>query len=375
MDTLRAGRPPRSARAMTRRPPAAAAAVALAAVALALSACATPAAPPATTDATAPPTTTAATPEPAPGSVQPASRYDLTCDELVPPSNISDMFTVALAPADPLATAAAAGISVPRMSSILSIGGLACGWSNGAEYNSQFGTNPAYTGVLVTVVPPQASGWSPAATDAGMPMPGTSCDATMCDMTRVASAAWIVLEAYGGPDAILPAGAEGVANAAVAAVDSASPPGPAPVVASALPDDCEQMASASAVEGITGRTGLAAGPQGGGWSEWSESRWIAGDLGCHWMPTDADESVVAAFWVRGGVWAFDRIESAGALVPAPTAITIAGADRAVVRCDPSRRAGSCGVDLLIGPDWVQVTAEEQDWAVGVAEEIAANTTG
>jgi hypothetical protein len=93
------------------------------------------------------------------------------------------------------------------------------------------------------------------------------------------------------------------------------------------------------------------------------------------MPTDADESVVAAFWVRGGVWAFDRIESAGALVPAPTAITIAGADRAVVRCDPSRGAGSCGVDLLIGPDWIQVTAEEQDWAVGVAEEIAANTTG
>jgi hypothetical protein len=358
---------------MIRRPRPAATAAVLAIAALALSACASSAAPSATTDAAAPPTeTSTATPAPSPGSVQPASRYDLTCDELVPPSNIFDMFSVALAPADPLATAAAAGISVPRMSSILSIGGLACGWTNGAEYNSQFGTNPAYTGVLVTVVPPQSSGWSPAATDAGMPMPGSSCDATVCTMTRVASDAWIVIEAHGGPDAILPAGAEGVANAAVAAVDSASPPTDAPVVDSALPDDCEQMASAATVEGITGRTGLVAGPQGGGWSEWAEARWIAGDLGCHWMPADSDESVVTVFWVRGGLWAFDRIESAGALVPAPSEITIAGADRAIVRCDPSRGAGSCGVDLLLGGDWVQVTSADQDWSVGVATEIAAN---
>lgn len=370
MDTLRAGRTSRSARTMTRRPRAAAPAVVIAIAALALSACATPSAPPATTDATAPPTTTAATPEPAPGSVQPASRYDLTCDELVPPSNVSDMFTVPLSPADPLATAAAAGISVPRMSSILSIGGLACGWSNGAEYNSQFGSNPAYTGVLVTVVPPQASGWSPAATDAGMPMPGSSCDSANCTITRVASDAWIVVEASGGPDAILPAGAEGVANAAVAAVDAASPPAAAAVVDTVLPEECEQMASAAAVEGVTGRTGLVATAQAGGWSEWAEARWIADDLGCHWMPSGEDESVAAAFWVRGGVWAFDRIESAGALVPAPTAITVVGADRASVRCDPTY--GTCGVDLLIGPDWIQVTAPEEDWAVGVAEEIAAN---
>lgn len=347
----------------------------LAIAAFALSACATPS-PPATTETALPPAeTTTPTPEPEPGTVQPASRYDLTCDELVPAANVSDMFTAALAPADPLVTAAAAGISVPRMSSILSIGGLACGWSNGAEYNSQFGTNPAYTGVLVTVVPPQASGWSPAATDAGMPMPGGSCDAAACAITRVASGAWIVVEASAGPNAILPAGADGVANAAVAAVDAASPPAGAPVVESALPDECEQMASAASVEAITGTTGLVAGSQGGGWSEWAEARSIAGDLGCHWMPAGADESVAAAFWVRGGVWAFDRIEAGGALVPIPTEITVAGADRALVRCDPSRGAGSCGVDLLIGPDWVQVTAAEQDWAVGVAEEIAAGITG
>lgn len=372
MDILRPGRTLRPARITTRHPRAEAAAAVLLLAALALSACAT-SSPSATTEAAPPPTETSTpTPEP-PGSVQPASRYDLTCDELVPPTTIADMFTVALAPADPLATAAAAGISVPRMSSIVSIGGLACEWSNGVEYNSQFGTNPAYTGVLVTVVPPQASGWSPGAIDAGMPMPGQSCDATTCTMTRVASDAWIAVEASAGPNAILPAGADAVASAAASAIDSASPPAAAPVIDSAIPEECEQLVAASAVEGITGRTGLVARTPGAGWSEWAEARWIARDLGCLWMPADADESVVEAFWVRGGVWAFDRIESAGALVPAPSAITVAGADRAMVRCDPTR--GTCGVDLLIGPDWIQVTAQQQDWAVAVAEEIAAGIAG
>lgn len=307
-------------------------------------------------------------PEPPPGSVQPASRYDLTCDELVPPSAVSDMFDIALEPSDPLVTAAAAGISVPRMTSVLSIGGLACSWTNGAAYNSQFGSNPAYTGVLVTVVPPQDSGWSQRATQAGMPAPGGACDADVCTMTRVASGAWIAIEGEAGSASIMPAGADAVANAAVAAVDSASPPAAAANVPTVIPDECEALLPTARVEAVTGVTGLISHDQGGGWSEWAEAGWIAADLGCAWTPPDAEESVVRTQWVRGGAWAWDRIEAGGAVVPAPTELVVDGAERAMLRCDRTR--GTCGVDLLVGPDWIQVSAPSEAWAVGAAEEIA-----
>ncbi|MGR2752187.1 hypothetical protein [Agromyces arachidis] len=372
MDTLLREPSHRVARIRTRRPLTATAAV-LAIAALSLSACAgSPA--PATTDAATPPAseTTEPTAAPAPGSAQPASRYDLTCDELVPQQAVSDMFDVALEPVDPLVTAAAAGISVPRMTSVLSVGGLACGWSNGAEYNSQFGTNPAYTGVLVTVVPPQDAGWSPRAIQAGMPAPDASCTADVCTMTRVASGAWIAVEGEAGPATILPAGADAVANAAVAAVDAASPPAAAAEVPTRIPEGCEAVLPAAQVEQITGATGLTVSEQGGGgWSDWAEAGWIAGDLGCSWTPPDSEESVVWVSWVRGGRWAYDRVADAGALVPSPstTGIAVSGDDVAQVRCDPSRAV--CAVDLVLGPDWVQVKSSEQDWAVAAAQEIAS----
>ncbi|MGR0221805.1 hypothetical protein [Agromyces sp. ZXT2-6] len=372
MDTLHGERPRRHARATTRRPRTAAFAAVLAIAALALSACATPSAPPSA--GTAPPTTASSTPtpEPAAGSVQPPSRYDLDCDELVSPNSIVPMFSVPVAPTDPLVTAAGAGIAVPRMTSILSVGGLACEWANGEPFNSQYGTNPAYVGVLVTVVPPQAAGWSTQATDAGIPVAGGSCDPETCSMTRTTSGAWIAVFGAGGSGrAIDPVAAEQVADAAAAAVDSASPPAAAATVDTGLPTDCEALVPTAAVETATGVTGLTATSIAGGWSEWAEAMAIAGDLGCHWFPADSDEAAASAAWVRGGRWAFDRIEAAGAIVPASAVapVTVASGDRAIVRCDPAYSV--CAVDLVIGPDWIEVRAPDEARAVALATEIAA----
>ncbi|GGI44952.1 hypothetical protein GCM10010932_07190 [Agromyces flavus] len=284
------------------------------------------------------------------------------------------MFDVPLEPVDPLVTAASAGIAVPRMTSILSIGGLACEWSNGEPYNSQYGGNPAYAGVLVTVVPEQDTGWSSRAASAGLPADATSCGPDFCTIRRVgASGAWIEIFGSAGPGTILPAGATAFADAALAAVDAAGPPAPAPAIESSIPADCDALVPLATVESITGTAGLVAVTTGGGWSEWAEARAIAGDLGCRWMPTDVEEIVVAADWVRGGLWAFERIQDAGALVPAASEISVPGADRALLRCDAAY--GTCGVDLLVGPDWIQVTAPEEAWAVDVAEEIAAGLAG
>ncbi len=371
METLFSEHSGRYARAMTRRPRVAASAAALAFAALVLSACAAPAEPAESADPVPQTETSSPAPEPEPEpGAQPASRYDLSCDELVPAQAVSDMFGTALGSADPLVTAASAGISVPRMASIESVGGLACEWSNGEPSNSQYGGNPAYTGVLVSVVPPQDGGWSTNAVDAGMPAPGSSCGPSICEITAVSSSgAWITVLGSTGTDNIVSTGAQAVADAAAAAIDAASPPALAPVVESAVPADCEALVRVATVESVTGTTGLVAGAPGGGWSDWAEARSIAGDLGCMWQPDGADVNVAAAHWVRGGRWAFDRIEVGGALVPAPTDLTIASADRALVRCDATY--GICGVDLLIGPDWVQVTASEQEDAVAVATEIAA----
>lgn len=364
----------RRARAI-RRPQPVLAAGSVIVAALLLSACAASPAPAASTEPAPATETTTPEPEPEPGT-QPASRYDLTCDELVPPNVVSDMFDVPLEPVDPLVTAASAGISVPRMTSILSIGGLACEWSNGEASNSQFGSNPAYAGVLVTVVPVQDSGWSALATDAGMPVPGDSCGPQVCSMTRVPSGAWLaVFGAGGSAGTIDPVGAASFADAAAAAVDRASPPAPAVAVDSAIPADCEGLVPTATVESLTGTTGLTASSAGGGWSEWAEAESIAGDLGCQWFPANSDESVAGAAWVGGGRWAFDRIADAGALVPTPAdaPIAVTGADRALVRCDAAR--ADCGVDLVIGPDWVQVTAPDEARAVAIAQEIATGLTG
>ncbi|HEU4756151.1 MAG TPA: hypothetical protein VFS72_05785 [Agromyces sp.] len=365
----------RRARASIRRPQPVLAAGSLIVAALLLGACASPA--PVASTEPAPPTeatTPAPEPEPEPGA-QPASRYDLTCDELVPPNLVSDMFDVPLGPVDPLVTAASAGISVPRMTSIPAVGGLACEWSNGEAYNSQFGSNPAYAGVLVTVVPKQDAGWSARATDAGMPVPGDSCGPDTCSMTRVPSGAWLAVFGAGGSAATIdPVGAASLADAAAAAVDGASPPAPAVAVDSGIPADCEGLVPTATVEALTGTTGLTVSTTGGGWSEWAEAKAIAGDLGCQWFPANSDESAAGAAWVRGGRWAFDRIEDAGALVPTPAdaPIAVTGADRALVRCDAAR--GSCAVDLVIGPDWLQVSAPDEGRAIAIAEAIAAGLT-
>jgi hypothetical protein len=361
----------RRARATIRRPQPVLAGGILALAALALAACAGSAAPSESTEPAAPTPaeTSSADPEPEAGT-QPASRYPLTCDDLVPAQAIADMFDVALEPVDPLVTAGGAGISVPRMTSILSIGGLACEWSNGEPANSQYGANPAYAGVLVTVLPPQDAGWSAGATDAGMPSPGDSCGATNCTITRVGSSgAWIELSASAGPSTILPPGAAAVADAAATAVDSAGPPAPATAVDASIPADCETLVPTSAVETLTGTSGLVAVTAAGGWSDWAEARSIAGDTGCMWQPSGADENIAAAAWVRGGLWAFERIEAGGALVPAPSELAIVGADRAVLRCDATYAV--CGVDLLVGSDWLQVTAPIEEHAVSVATEVAS----
>lgn len=375
MDTLHHERSSGDARTMTRRPTTMLGIVVIIG-ALALSACAgLPSAPAETTDAAPPPTETATpAPTPVPGSVAPESRYDLDCDDLVPADLVSALMGGAVGPADPLATAASAGPSIPRMTSVVAIGGLACEWSNGEPDNSQFGTNPAYVGLLVTVVPMPDAGWSSRAAKHGMPQPGEWCEASFCSMTRATADAWIAAESRLGEEvAADSAAAAAVADAAAAAIEAASPSAAPTQPDSAIPTECEALVPTTAVESLTGTSGLVATTSAGGWSEWAEAMSIAGNGWCRWTTPDTEESVAAVSWIRGGRWAADRLDEAGALVPAGSdpALDLTAPDRALLRCTEY----TCTVDLVVGADWLQVQSDDEGQAVAIAREVAAGLLG
>ena len=136
-----------------------------------------PGAAPAST-ATATPTATPTPPAPMEYAVvpgEPASRYGLACETLVGASAVSELFTTEVALADPIVTASGVGIAIPRQTSILSEGGTVCEWSNGAANNDQYGSNPDYVGVTVSIVPRPAEGWSEHAVANGMPSDFSGC--------------------------------------------------------------------------------------------------------------------------------------------------------------------------------------------------------
>ncbi len=84
---------------------------------------------------------------------QPASRYGLDCGTLVDPALVSGLFTTDVAAVDPILSESGVGIAIPRRAAILAVGGSVCEWSNGVPMNDQYGTEPDYVGVTISVGP------------------------------------------------------------------------------------------------------------------------------------------------------------------------------------------------------------------------------
>lgn len=325
----------------------------------------TPAPPP--TSAPAPPTEYVAEPG------QPASRYSFDCGTLVDPALVSDLFTTAVDPSDPIVTASGVGMAIPRTTSILSVGGTVCEWSNGKPTNSQYGWEPDYVGVAVSVLPQPASGWSERAVQFGMPEDRSSCDELGCSGSTAVGDAWVTIEATGGERSALNASAwQPLVDAVVEAVSAAAPAGPPPFVERmSYPgtEVCEALIPLEQVQALT------SAPQayvrwlgGGGWSEWAEAQLYAGDVGCSWAVED--DNVASVDWVHGGRWAYERMLLAGTATPVELSGLSSG-DSAVIRCD--EEFGWCGVDLAVGRDWYNVVAPDRDTAIAVAEVMLAHS--
>lgn len=324
--------------------------------------------------ATVPPSSTAsptATTPSAPSSGQPASRLGLDCDALVDESLALALFSVPVSTVDPLVTASGVGIAIPRRTSIISEGGTVCEWSNGAPSNTQYGAEPAYAGVTVSVLPMPAGGWSANAARYGMPSDDSSCAADICEISRVAGDTWLTLEASGGTAAVIdPSAAEALLSAAGAAVTAAGAPAPLQTpnrTAPPLPTDCEEILSLATVRELTGDPTAELAIGAGGWSDWAEARLDARNEPCRWAT--GDENAATVGWIRDGRWAYDRASAAGTFSPT-TVSGLAAGDTATLRCDAAF-GPSCAVDLAIGPDWVNVAGNDEATAIALAEALVA----
>ena len=164
---------------------------------------------------------------------QPASRYGLDCGTLVDPALVSGLFTTEVAAVDPILSESGVGIAIPRRSAILAVGGSVCEWSNGVPMNDQYGVEPDYVGVTISVVPrpPPAGANTPPST--GCLPRRASATSTWCWASSAVGDAWVTVSAYGGGElAADPSGWQSIVDATVAAVGAAGPAA-APTIAGA----------------------------------------------------------------------------------------------------------------------------------------------
>jgi hypothetical protein len=306
----------------------------------------------------------------------PASRYGLDCGTLVDPALVSGIFTTEVAAIDPILSESGVGVAIPRRAAILAVGGSVCEWSNGVPMNDQYGVEPDYVGVTISVVPRATAGWSEYATAHALPAEESACDPTSCWASSAVGDAWVTLFAYGGGQlAGDPSSWQSLVDGAVGAVSAAGPAEP-PIISErmALPasDECDAILPLDQVRSITATPDAQAMTGAGGWSEWAEAELHADAIGCGWGIDDTSR-VATADWLHQGRWAYLRMLEAGTSTPIELA-GLASGDVASVRCD-TRFGTTCAVDLALGQDWVNVSANDRDTAIALAEALLARRSG
>lgn len=302
---------------------------------------------------------------------KPVSRYGLDCATMIDESLASALFTTAVAPTDPIVTAAGVGFAIPRRTSILAVGGTVCEWSNGVASNDQYGLESTYVGVTVSVLPRPVDGWSDLAVAHGMPGDGNRCEDFGCWATASVGDAWVTIEALGQPNALDPSGWQPFLDAVTGAVRTAGPAAAQTTVErthTPLPVDCEAFLPLDTVRSISAMPEAEPQGRGGGWSEWAEARHHAGNTGCHWGLEEGIH-VASVTWVRDGRWAYERMLDAGTASPLDLP-GLGSEDAASIRCAESF-GSTCAVDLALGPDWVNVGGADRTTAIALAEAVLA----
>ncbi|MEQ1737249.1 MAG: hypothetical protein ABL886_12695, partial [Rhodoglobus sp.] len=316
----------------------------------------------------------------------PESVFGIGCDSLLSPASVAGALATPVSAIDAGVADMNSSLRISRTFAVESLGGLACEWNNG-QPNDLYpgGTNPAYIGVQVLVLPNAGSQWARfEAYYSGSGAVGMSCAThltpTYCELNQLVGTSWVQATISGASEATAAAlGAEAVA--AVSAAGPGAAPWAPPAGTLALPATCEGLVATATVQSALGvSTTLVASTDGGGWSLWAGARENWGGPRCNWLYEFSDSGVGFLASLPGGAWAWNEVRSAITFPTAPTSAAVAGlapGDEAWVRCVASD--GSCVVDLVIGGNWIEVrmwsdVADPRGGALAVAAAIVATLT-
>ena len=361
-----------------------------AAIAATLVACA----PPAPTPSVSPPPAASPAPTPTatataePVATGPEPIIDMTCDELLPDATIAAGFAAPLAPAN--AAVSMMNERSYRMAHAFlarSLGGLACDWNNGEINVSSRGTNPAYVGHRVVILPDAASQWARFIDYYGPEAGGHSCAVPVspfplsCSSDDLVGDIWVEMETQG---AVSEAAAAALRTRVLEGIAAAGPGAPRwtpPAGTLPLPTDCEGLVPFSTVASALGTSAsLFADSASGGWSLMAGATENAGVGGCLWGFPDW-EGLGGIRSLAGGAWAWNEARPALTTPGPPEALTIAGleaGDQAWIRCAPANT--TCVADLVIGGNWIEfhlwpdrrlVTVDLRTAATAIAEGVVA----
>ncbi|MER3389271.1 MAG: hypothetical protein RJQ01_04485 [Microcella sp.] len=314
---------------------------------------------------------TSASPAPTPDpTIAPASapepRLDLTCDDLAASLPLSTTFPSAVSTRSRAQTEYGAHPSWPEEYKVRSVGGLVCEFSNGEPQSRVRGSNPAYVGARILVLPDPGSQWDAFVATYGVS--GTrlvSCfpdsGATSCSFDALGADRWVDVSIAG---AVSETAGVALGDAVLAAVTSAGPGAATwtpPAGTLAVPDACTDYISNTALQTATGFAAPfilgSRSTGGGGFSLHAGAEEINGSPSCLWAFESSDSGVGTLKVLRGGEWAWAEAQT----IVGSTPITVAGLaadDEAWLRCGPSD--AWCVVDLVLGGNWIELYLWEDD---------------
>lgn len=337
------------------------------------------------------PTSETSEPDPTPTSEAevvsaPEPALEADCSDLASTASVTSALGAGISAVDPAASTMGAYPVISPSYFVRSLGGLACEWSNGQPQSNRAGSNPAYVGARVLVLPNATGQWTRYLDYYGPEVEDTFCSGGYCSVDAYVGTTWVHVQMSGATsDAAAAAlGAEIVAT--VSAAGPGAAPWAVPAETQPLPADCPSLISDADVQASLGiGVPLVATTAAGGWSieAGAEDNWQG--PACHWSFLDADAGVGGLTTLVAGKWAWDEAREFLTVPSTPVAVLIAGldaGDEAWLRCDAAD--STCLVDLVIGGNWIQVYVwpddvmglayDKRDGALAIAERIVANIT-
>lgn len=304
----------------------------------------------------------------------PTLRYALTCDELVPPS----LLTEAFGDDNVRALTAPQYVLSPIGASVRQHGGLTCTWGNGEPAHLIDGyRNPDYKNLTIHLLPDQGGKWQ-TYVSTGYPQDsvdqqfasgsGTGCfahaDGTSCSVNVLVGSSWADLLFYGvevpvgTTDAEFTGTMRPIITRIVERISDRSP------TSGARPDptapSCEVVLPVEMVRDtldLAPEEALQIGTYAGGYSLLTAAGEYSGLQRC--IVNGSEEVFATASVLPGGAWVFTPDEVAKGIGVGTEKVAVAGTSADSYLDCARNQTERCTVDLAVADDWVRVSLFEE----------------